>query len=148
MTVASALLGYLQTAAATMTAPALTQVIAGQPDTISLPTLAYWYTGTKTWEANTLSKTQELSCWHLRVYLPQGTQFAPQAGNTQAWLEKLVDAIRGQLYGAVSLGGAATGGGMTLSDATVAWIQMGTVWVQVVDMDLEAMMAAVHTIAH
>lgn len=122
-------------------------VQAGEPDVVDLPTIAYWYMGVRTWEANTLSYTQELQDWHIRVYIPVGPVFVPQAGTIEDWLASIVDAIRGQLYGHVALSGAATGGGLELSDAKPSWADVGAQWCRIADMDLEAMLANVHPIA-
>ena len=148
MTIATALSGYLSTALATMTAPTAAEVRAGEPDVVNLPLVAYWYTGTKTWEANTLSVTQELSCWHVRIYVPVSARFTPIDGGVEGWIETLVGAIRAQLFGNVAMGGAATGGGLDIGDATSGWAQVGQQLCRVVDMDLEVMLAAVHTISH
>ena len=148
MSVASALAGYLTTAAGAMTGPPIKEVRAGEPDVVNLPTIAYWYVATKTWEANTFSQTQELSVWHIRIYAPVGPRYTPIDGGVEAWIETLVDGIRGQLYGAVALGGAATGGGMELTDATAGWAQVGGQMCRIVDMEMSAMLSNVHPINH
>ena len=147
MSIATAIHGYLAAAAATMTGPQVTAVRPGEPDVVDLPTIAYWYTGTGTWDANTLSRTQETSDWHIRVYLPAGARFVPIDGNIEDWIETLVGAIRGQLFGHVAMGGAATGGGLYLSDAVSGWAPVNNILTRIVDMDLKVMRAAVHVIA-
>lgn len=147
MSVATELLSLLTTAAGSMTAPALTQIGGGEPDVVNLPTLAYWYVGQRTWEANTFSYTQERECWHIRGYLPVGSRFVAGNVDVEGWIVTLVGAIRGQLYGKVGLNGAATGEGITLSDATPGWAQVGNQLCRVVDMDLDAYLSNVHSIA-
>ena len=146
MSVASELQTYLSAAAATVTVPSVATVRPGEPDTVNVPVIAYWYTGTKTWQANTFSKTQELSCWHVRVYGPVGPRFTPIDGGVEGWLESVVDAVRGQLWGHYSLDGAATGTGASISDATAGWAQVGAQLCRIADMDFEAMQTAVHDI--
>jgi len=148
MSVGTAIKTALGTAAATLSAPACTQVLAGEPDTVNLPTIAYMFMGIGTWEANTLNVTQELSRWHIRVYLPMGPQYSPAAGDSEDWMSLAIGAIRGQLEGAVALSGEATGGGLILGDATTGWMPVGGQWIRVADMDLDVMMSAVHPIAH
>ena len=148
MSVATALLGYLQTAAATMSAPECTQVGGGEPDVVNVPTLAFWASGPETWEANTFTYTQEYSSWHIRGYLPVSARFTPASAAAEDWIVALGDAIRGQLYGHVSMGGEATGGGMELTDSKTGWAQIGNQLCRVIDMDCRAMMANVHVIAH
>ena len=145
-TVASELQTLLAAAAATVTAPVVATVRPGEPDVVNTPTIAYWYTGTKTWQANTFAATQELSCWHVRVYGPVGPRFAPVDGGVEGWLEQVVGAVRGQVWGRYALAGAATGSGSSLSDAAAGWAQVAAQLCRVADMDLEAMQTAVHPI--
>ena len=147
MTVATAIGDRLSAAVSDAHAPFGITVQAGEPDVVNTPTIAYWYMGTRTWEANTLSYTQELSDWHVRVYIPTGPVFTPQAGTVEDWLASIVDAIRGQFYGHVGLGGAATGEGLELSDAKSAWADVGAQKCRIADMDLGAMLSNVHPIA-
>lgn len=146
MSVASELQTYLAAAAATITAPTIATVRPGEPDTVNSPTIAYWYTGTKTWQANTFTATQELSCWHVRVYAQAGARFTPIDGGIEGWLESIVGAIRGQLWGHYSLDGAASGKGGSVTDAVAGWAQVGGQLCRIADMDFEAMQTAVHTI--
>lgn len=141
-------IGSLLTSAAASVAPPTADVRAGEPDVVNVPTFAYWYTGTGTWDANTLSVTQETSDWHIRVILPAGPRFVPADQALDDWLERAVSAIRGQFYGHVGLNGAASGGGLELTDAKAGWIAVpNTQFERVVDMDLRVLMAAVHAIA-
>ena len=147
-TLASALSGYLTTAGNAMTGPQLQGgVRPGEPDNVNLPTIAFWFLGTKTWEANTLSKTQELWGWHIRIYAPVGPRYTPIDGGVEAWISQLTQNIRAQLYGNVSAGGAATGVGMELTDATTGYAQMGAQLNRVVDMEWWAMLSNVSAIA-
>lgn len=146
MTVASELGTLLAAAAATMTAPTAATVTAGEPDNVNLPTFAYWYTGTKTWEANTFTASQELSSWHIRVYAPAGARYTPIDGGLEGWIESAVNAVRGQVLGKYAMGGASTGSGSWLSDATAGWAQPGGQMCRVADMDLDVAMTAVHPI--
>lgn len=145
----TALKGYLTTAAATMSAPACKAVVPGQPDNVNLPTVAFWYIGTKTWAANTLNRTQELEGYAIQLYLPNGPQFVPASGSGEDWIVELTNAIRGQLYGHVAAAGQATGQGMELTDATAGYWQSGSggVLCRVVTMDWWAMLTDVHVIA-
>ena len=147
MSIASTLQTTFTAALSGISKPTVPSVRAGEPDTLNVATVAYWYTGTRTWQANTFSQTQELSCWHIRVYQPAPARFTPEDGGVDAWLEDVVNALRGAVYAHVGLGGAATGTGLTLSDATAGWLQTGAVLCRVADMDLEAMLTAVHPIA-
>lgn len=149
-TVASSIATALGTAAATLSAPVVPIVRAGEPSQADLgdvPTFAYWYMGTKTWEAHTLSRTQELSCWHIRLYYPLKPRIAVTTDvNVEQWLETATGAVRGVIYGDVSLNGASTGRGFEIDmQATAGWIFESSY--RVVDMELEVFMAAPHTIA-
>ena len=144
---ATALKGYLSTAAAGMSGPPCKTVKSGEPDNVNLPTIAYWFIGLKTWEANTLSKTQILAGWHIRAYLPVGPNFTPINDDVEAWMFNLSMAIYAQLYGHVSAGGAATGIGMELTDAIPGYAQVGAQLSRVVDMEWWAMLSNVSAIA-
>jgi len=148
MSVATEIGTLLAAAAATLPATPKVVIQAGEPDTVNLPTFAYWYMGRGTWEANTFSVTQEQAWWHIRVYVPTGPRFTPSDISLDGWLSDAVDAIRGQFFGHVGLGGAATGQGLELTDAQAGWQGApNTQLLRVVDMDLRAYVAAVHPIA-
>lgn len=148
--VATSLNAALVAAAATMSAPVVPVVRPGEPSQTDLgdvPTFAYWFMGTKTWEAHTFSRTQELSCWHIRLYYPLKPRITVTTDvNVEQWLETATGAVRGQLYGDVSLNGASTGKGFEIDmQATAGWLFESSY--RVVDMDLEVFMAAPHTIS-
>ena len=152
MSLTSVLDGYLATAVATMDAPPVTAVIGAEPDVVNTPTIGYWYLGTKvgdtqSWAPNTLNRTQEVQGWRIRIYLPLGPTFAPSSPAYEVWVVTLVDAIRGQLYGHVGAGGAATGQGMELTDAIAGYLPMGKIWCRIVTMDWWAMLTDTHVIA-
>ncbi len=148
MSLTSTLEGYLRTAAGTMSAPPCNSVRPGEPDNVNLPTIAYWFQGVRTWEANTLNQTQELSGWHIRIYAPATIRYTPADGGIELWVSDLTNAIRGQLYGHVGAGGTATGQGMELTDAIPGWAQVPNgILCRVVDMDWWAMLSNVHPIA-
>jgi hypothetical protein len=147
VSIATELDSLLNTAAATLASGPKTTVRAGEPDAVSDPTIAYWYTGTGTWEANTLSRTQEHSDWHIRIQLPAGPRYVPSDGAMEGWLEDAVNAVRQALWGAVGLGGAATGKGIELSDAKTGWANAGGQWTRLADMDLQVDLSNVHPIA-
>lgn len=149
MSLTTQLAAYLQAAADTMTGPPVEGgVRAGEPDNVNLPTIAYWYLGVRTWEANTLNRTQELSGWRIRIYCPVSARFVPADGGVDLWIATLTDAVRGQLYGHIGDGGFATGQGMELTDAVAGWAQAPNSQIsRTVDMDWWAMLSDVHVIA-
>lgn len=148
-TITAALEGYLTAALATVTSPAvITQIRPGEPDTVDLPTVAYWYLGQKTWEANTFTKTQEQWGWRIRVIVPTGPRAVPMDTNLEQWMADLINAIRGQLWGNVGAGGANTGGGMELTDARTDWGIYGGQLCRVATMDWWPMLSNVHDIAY
>ncbi len=148
MSVQSVLEGYLATVAATMTAPACTTVWGGEPDNVNTPAVAYWFLGTRTWEANTLTRTQELEGWRIRLYLPLAARFTPDARIAEAWVVAFSNGIRAQLYGHIGAGGANTGQGMELTDALPGYWQVPTGTIcRTVTMDWWAQLTDVHPIA-
>lgn len=146
MSIASELQTLFATAASGLSAPAGVDVRAGEPDVVNVPTIAYWYMSTRVWGANTLNKTQEISDWRIRVQLPSGPRFVPADAAIDAWLEDAVNAIRSALWGAVALGGAATGEGLELTDAKAGWLSSGDQFSRVAEMDLGVYLSNVHTI--
>lgn len=146
-TISAALSGYLTTAAATMSSPSCSNVIAGEPPTINRATVAYWFIGIRPWDGNTLDRSQEEWGWRIRVYLPLGTQITPPREQAELWVANLASAIRSQLWGHTSAGGQATGNGIELGDATAAYTDVSGVTCRIVDMDWWAQMANVATIA-
>lgn len=150
MTVASALASLLATAAATLAVPPVPIVRPGEPDIVGqVPTVAYWFMGWRTWDANTLSRTQRLSCWHIRLYYPIGPRITPSTDSSvEEWLEVATAAIDNKLWGNVGLLGAATGQGFELTEPQAGWLKdANEAESRVVDWDLAAMLSNVATIA-
>ncbi len=139
---------YLAAAGATMTNPAVAgTVVAGEPTNIDRPTIAYWFIGVKTWESNTLGKTQEMWGFHIALYYPFGQRNTPPRSQVEQWIGGVAMAVRSQLYGHVSVGGTATGLGMELTDAVASDDTIAGVGCRRVDMEWWPFMAAVATIA-
>lgn len=147
-TITAALESYLSAATASVTSPSvITQIRPGEPDVVDLPTIAYWYIGQKTWEANTFTKTKEQWGFEIRILIPTGPRAVPMDTNLEQWLADLVNAIRGQLYGHIGAGGAATGEGMELTNAVTGWYVVGGNLCRGVSMQWWPMLSNVHTIA-
>ena len=119
-TVAQAHATLLGNAAATLTpAPLVRQ---GEPSIVGAPMVAFWFAGFPVWEANTMSYTQRISRWGIRLYYPMTPTLEPASSDVvEAWLEAAVIAIEGQYWGHVGLMGAATGGGAILGEAKTGW---------------------------
>ena len=119
-TVRTAIDALLSTAAATLS-PVPT-VRAGEPEIVAEPTVAYWFADWATWEANTLSETQRISRWGIRLYWPLRQTIAATSGpDIEDWMVAAVSAIDAEMWGHVGLLGAATGEGAVLSDARIGY---------------------------
>ena len=119
--VRTAIAALLGTAAATLSP--VPKVRAGEPEIVAEPTIAYWFDDWTTCEANTLSETQRISRWGIRVYFPLKLRIAATSDeDVEDWLVAAVAAIDAEFWGHVGLLGTATGEGAVLSDAKVGYI--------------------------
>ncbi len=141
----AALTSYLTTAGSSVTPVPV--IRSGEPDNVNVPTVAYWYLGVRTWEANTFTYTQELIGWMIRTYVPIGPRFVPGDGYIEAYLADLTDEIREELYGNLGAGGVATGEGAEISDAKPGYATVGGQYCRIADMEVWYMVSNAHAIA-
>lgn len=135
------------TAAGAQVSPAVTQISPGEPGALTnSPVMAYWYTGERPWEANTMAVTQREVGFVIRAYWPGSIRAKASNRNLELEAATFARALYGELLGDVTLNGKATGRGLEVSDPTSGWSTVGSVIARTVSCELWVYMAALDSI--
>ena len=128
--------------------PAILSVRQGEPDTVSVPLIAYWYEGDREslTGGNTLTRTNLEEGIRVRIYRPGSVRAPVKDAGWEVWLREANRAVKDALWGDFTVGG--TGPiGIDLDATSTTWLIVGDALCLTAEFVLWIDLAEVDTIA-
>jgi len=114
-------------AAGATVSPAILTIRQGEPDTVNLPVIGYWYVGDREslTGGNTFGKTNIEEGVLIRIYRPGSVRATSLDDSLEVWIRSAIRACKAALWGDAHLGNNAIG--LDITDTVAGWENIGNV---------------------